>query len=66
MVEYGQPLYSTVDERHAFEGRLRIDYLPHGGTWFTHYLFCDPECTVYYRSGTPIFTDSSFYYYCEG
>lgn len=66
MVEYGQPLYSTVEEVDNFEGRLRIDYLPHGGTWFTHYLFCDPDCTIYYRWGTPILTDSSFYYYCEG
>lgn len=65
-VECGQPLYSTVDERHAFEGRLDEDYYPHGGTWFTHYLFVDPECTTYYLSGTPILEDSSFYYYCEG
>ena len=65
-VECGQPLYSTREEVLAFEGRLDIDYYPHGGAWFTHYLFVDPECTIYYVRGTPILEDSSFYYYCEG
>ena len=62
----GQPLYSTGDEVLDFEGRLDEVYHPRGGTWFTHYLFCDPECTTYYLSGTPILEDSSFYYYCTG
>lgn len=66
-VEQGLPLYSSVEEHRAIERRLSPDYWPQGdGYYYCMSFFTDAECTKYYRSGTPILSDTPLYYYYGG
>ena len=66
-VRVGEPLYSDSDGRHDFYSSLSPIITEHGdGAYEIAFLFVDEGCTEYYRYGTPILADSSFYYYCRG
>ncbi len=66
-VEAGQPLYSTVDERHALLDRCSIVYYPNGGAYSVNGFYSDEACTRFINySYYPINHDMNAYYFCTG
>lgn len=65
-VEDGKPLYSNDKEMYALTDQFKPDFIPHTGAYSLIPLFYDVECTTFYIHGTPITSDSTFYYYMAG
>jgi hypothetical protein len=65
-IEDGKPLYSNDKEMYALTDQFKPDFIPHTGAYSLIPLFYDVECTTFYIHGTPITSDSTFYYYMAG
>ena len=66
-VEAGQPLYSTVDERHALLERCNVIYNPSGGAYSVNGFYSDEACKhIINGSYYLINRDMNAYYYCQG
>ena len=66
-VEAGQPLYSTVDERHALVGQCNEVYNPSGGAYFVDGFYSDEACKHFINyEYYPINRDMNAYYFCTG
>ena len=65
-IEDGKPLYTTTEEMNAFTAQFKPAFTPYGGAYSLIPLFYDVECTIFYVHGTPITSDSTFYYYMAG
>lgn len=65
-VEEGSPLYTNDEEMYALTDRFTPVFEPYGEAFSLVPLFYDEECTVFYVAGTPILSDSTFYYYMAG
>ncbi len=66
-VEAGQPLYSTVDERHALLNQCDVVYNPNGGAYFVDGFYSDESCKHFINySYYPINRNMNAYYFCTG